>query len=126
MRLLPQIPPLHQAPPAPAPLMAVAISNRQEAIRLSGNIKLVLASITLDTSYPTGGSPGITAALGLASILALIPYGNKGGYDIDYVKAADKLKCLYGTGSSLTGPHTEVANTTNLSAVTVDTLVIGT
>lgn len=102
--------------------MAIAVANRQ-VIESESGFKLVFAQITLDTSYPTGGSPGVANALGFQNVLGVM-VNNKGGYDVEYVRAADKLKISQ--NAAINSPHSEVANTTNLSAITVDVLAIGT
>jgi len=104
--------------------MAAAAANVTGLITLSGNNRIVTATLTLDPSYPTGGSPSIAKLLGLNTITALIPLHHK-GYLHEYDKANDKLKS-YTVGGAGGSVGVEVVNTTNLSAVTVDVVAIGT
>lgn len=73
-----------------------------------------------DGSYPTGGSLGLQAKLRTLrgdqrTILAVKAY-SAGGYVVDYNPATDTLKVQEQDGS---GALAEVANTTNLSGVTL-------
>lgn len=104
--------------------MALAVTNVQDVVKLTGNKVLRTATVTLDTAYPTGGSQGLLAGLGLGSIF-LVLFAGAGGYDFDYVVGTDKLK-VWGSGAAAGASHSEVANTTNLSAIQVPVLVVGT
>jgi hypothetical protein len=103
--------------------MSIAVSNRQVIEQFSGNAIMLTATVTLDTSYPTGGSAGLAAALGLKQIYGLSVVQHA-GYLVDYV-AGDKLQ-VFNTGGTGAGTKaTEVTNATNLSATTVTALVVG-
>lgn len=104
--------------------MALAVSAINDVIKISGNQVLRTATVTLDTAYPTGGSTGLLAMLKLATIEVLL-FAGAGGYDFDYLVGTDKLK-VWGSGAAAGASHAEVANLTNLSAIQVPVLVVGT
>ncbi|HEV3136148.1 MAG TPA: hypothetical protein VG348_15775 [Acidimicrobiia bacterium] len=107
--------------------MAVAISNVKPIVSLPG-VKLATCTVTLDTSYPTGGTVGITAALeaaGLPIDSGIIAFAalQSAGYDYDYLPATDALK-VWGGAAAGAGVGVEVANATNLSAKSIVVLVV--
>lgn len=106
--------------------MALTASNVVQDIVLSGGNRIADGQLTFDNAYPAGGYPGIASLLGFRTLRMLIA-SNRSGYDVEYVRATDKLKVSFGTGTSLSGPHTELANNSAaLNALTVDFLAIGT
>jgi len=77
-----------------------------------------------DSSYPTGGSTGLLAALRALrkdnrTILDVKSNAANGGYHVTYVPSTDLLVVKTGT----TGTDVEVANATNLSAINFGFLV---
>lgn len=83
--------------------------------------------VTLDASYPTGGytsfSSSLAAKIGLGkSIVAILPAGNCGGYVPSWDATNDTLQIYWGAAGQ--GANTEVTNATDLSAVTVQLLVL--
>lgn len=104
--------------------MAIAVTNVKQVEALSGNVKMLTAAITLDTSYPTGGSPGLASQLGLKSLAVLLTVVST-GYILDYIPASDLLKVLLPGGTGAGSKASEVANTTNLSATQVQVFAIG-
>lgn len=106
--------------------MALIANNVVQDIVLSGGNRIADGQLVFDNSYPTGGYPGVANLLGFRTIRALL-VSNRVGYDVEYVRSTDKLKVSYGTGSSLSAPHTELANNAAvLNGLTVDVLAIGT
>lgn len=105
--------------------MALAFSNVQDIVRLTGGIRIGKANITLETSYPTTGTAGIVQGLGLGTLLAIVPLKSL-GFDFDYDIATDKLKVYQQPAAAAAGPSPEVPNTTNLSANVLPILYIGT
>lgn len=89
----------------------------------SAQFKADVVTFAGDSSYPTGGTSGVAAALGVhpEQLIALIPLSHS-GYVWDYDSGVDKLK-LY-QQSAATGGLTEVPNTTNLSATTFRALML--
>ena len=85
-------------------------------------------SFTGDSSYPTGGTTGMTASLqaftGDHRTIVGIVGQDCGGYVPEYVPSTDALK-VYESGveSASKAPLAEVANATNLSSVTFNVLV---
>lgn len=80
-----------------------------------------------DSSYPTGGTPAFAAKLQALTKSGRKPFAvfsqGCGGYVVEYDEAADKLKVL-ATGASSGAVLAEVTNTTNLSAVTFNVVII--
>ncbi len=105
--------------------MALSFSNDSDVDgwlmkHIKDDMKLVHCTITLDTSYPTGGEAITAANFGLDSIHTVIPYptDQSGTYIPVWDSANSKLKMMSALG-------TEVADLTDLSTVKVDVLVIG-
>mgnify|MGYP000862448838 CR=1 FL=1 len=88
-----------------------------------------LVSLLGDTSYPTGGSTGLEAALEALvgagrKILGVIPL-ECGGYLPQWDLANGKLKMFYGDNNNASdGPLIEVPNATALNGVTMKLLVL--
>jgi hypothetical protein len=108
--------------------MALAFANVTTVVQLPGGgpqgTKVITANVTLDTSYPTGGSAGVAAGLGLGKVLALVPLKSL-GYDYDYDVATDRLKVYQQPAAAAAGASPEAPNTTNLSANVLPVLVFG-
>lgn len=104
--------------------MALAVQNLN-VDEIESGFKLVDAQLVFDNAYPSGGYSGIANLLGFQKLRTVI-VNNKGGYDVEYVRATDKLKISYGTGSSFSSTHLEVpANLAGLNGLTVDVFAIG-
>jgi hypothetical protein len=122
--------------------MAIAATGLQ-VLQSESGFRIVTATITLDTSYPTGGSPGVAALLGLNTVFAVIVLHTK-GLDHEYNKGVDTLRSYNSmpahshtentavaytqnavTAAVAASAGPEVANGTNLSAITVDVLAFG-
>jgi len=100
---------------------SVAIKNRIKF----GNAYAVIADVTFDSSYATGGEEVKPAQLGLRNVF-LVQAGNSGGYAFEYDYTNTKLKAYYGDNDSASdGPLVEVPNATNLSAVTARIVAYG-
>jgi hypothetical protein len=91
-----------------------AVVNEQYVFQQEGAEAIVFGTITLDTSYPTGGSAIDTT--GSVEFTRLTVAG--GPVSCKYDLATKKLLC-YGTAASATG-LTEIANATNLSGIVAD------
>lgn len=108
----------------------------------SGTRKLKVVNVTFDDSYTTGGLALTPAQCGLSGIDVVIPE-HPVGYSVQYV--AGKLVVRYATtahthvtnaaatytqsevsAASTATAGTQVANTTDLSALQVRLLVVGT
>lgn len=89
----------------------------------SSTLGVKVVRVKLDTSYPTGGTPGVKAILGIPNLIALIPLSNA-GYHIEYVNDQDKLKVYQQPAAAAAGASPEVPNTTNLSAIIIRCLAI--
>ena len=79
------------------------------------SLRVAVVRLRLDTSYPTGGSPGVKAALGMPGLIALVPLSSL-GYHIEYNNDTDKLKVYQQPSAASAGASPEVPSTTNLSA----------
>lgn len=89
----------------------------------------VLADVTFDSSYPTGGEAVSPPQLGLQSV-DFVSVSSADGYIVEYDYANGKLIARTPTNVSdgeaaAAAPADEVANATDLSAVTVRVLAIG-
>lgn len=100
------------------------ITKVAEIGRSGGPVSLALISFAGDGAYPTGGTAAFAAAVAAKlpatgmEILAVVQQNNS-DHLCRYDKTNDKLVVqLVSTGA-------EVANTTNLSGVTFELLVIG-
>ena len=90
-----------------------------------GNGYCVVADVAMDSSYPTGGEAVSAEQLGL-SALEFVLGAPSGGYVPEYDHASKKLKAYYGDNDNAAdGPLAEVANATNLSAVTFRLMALG-
>lgn len=83
-----------------------------------GNLKAVVADITFDSSYPTGGEDLNPSTLGLSFVRFLVADGSE-GYNLVYDYANSKL-LAYGSTAG-----TEVAAATNLSTVSCRVFAVG-
>jgi hypothetical protein len=92
---------------------SVAIKNKLKF----GNGYCVIADVTLDNSYPTGGEAVTPGQLGLTVLSAVLP-APSGGNTYEFDHANSKLKAY-------TASDTEVSSGTNLSDLTVRVIAIG-
>lgn len=99
--------------------MAVVIAEVERRQSL-GNYFEKIVDVTFDASYPTNGEPLTAADVGLASVLSVLAPIVQGAAvrHVTYDIANAKL-LAYAPGGA------EVANTTDLSAVTVRLVVRG-
>lgn len=82
--------------------------------------------VTFDSSYPTGGEPLTAADLGFSDHATnLNVLGFAGGYTLNYDAANAKLMAFWVDTTVDGAAMAEVANTTNLSAVTALVLAFG-
>lgn len=103
--------------------MALTVTSLEKA-KLS-RLRLNVVRVTFDSSYPTGGESLTAAQLGLNKVTVVIPL-TASGYVGEYDLTNSKLKAFYGDNNNASdGPLVEVANTTDLSAVTMNLVVIG-
>lgn len=94
----------------------VTITDRFDA----GNANIIVGTIALDSSYPTGGEAISANALGLGKVAALIPTGSgQLGYHAEWDGANSKLLMFYADyDAGADGALIQVPDTTDLSAVT--------
>lgn len=99
--------------------MAVSFSNTTRTV--FGDKRVVLGTVTFDSSYPTGGEAVSASTFGLVSIDAVVVLGTRGvvTWSPWYNPATGKLV------AQVTADGTQVANTTDLSTLVADVLVIG-
>lgn len=108
--------------------MAVTVTDIARTV--FGNKRAVVAEITFDSSYPTGGEPLTAAQLGLASVDAVFPAAAVNStplaLGVRYDKANAKLLAFYGDNDAgADSGLIQVPDTTNLSAYSATVLVIG-
>lgn len=94
--------------------MALTITNMQPGV--AGNKRHNFCDVTFDSSYATGGESLTPAMLGLSAV-DKVNATSVGGRNFPYDRANQKLQAYAST--------TEVANTTDLSAVTTRVEVWG-
>ena len=95
----------------------MALTYVDEARSVIRNKRMVVAAVTFDNSYPTGGEPLVPSDLGLSSI-DYLNANSDGSNAFVYDKTNNKLKAYTAAGA-------EVANATNLSAVVIRIFAIG-
>ena len=99
--------------------MGLTITNKRQIS--AGNMNMVLALVSFDSSYPTGGEALTPGNLGLASIEEIF-INAKNGYIFEYDKANKKLKAFAPSGAAsgvATIPVTDVADTSGDKALFV-------
>ncbi len=99
-------------------LTLVEVANRDSFPRF------VHMTVALDNSYPTGGYDGFLEKFRAKmsnsdTPLFVIPCGLD-GYGVRYNKTTDKLVLLQSNNAGALGPEIQVANATDLSAITLD------
>lgn len=88
-----------------------------------GRTRVRIVDVTFDNSYPTNGESFAPSDVGLHEIDAVIVTGDTGGYVVQYDRANEKL-VAYEAGADGAALD-EVANTTDLSSVTITAIAIG-
>lgn len=110
--------------------MTVTLSSGTNAGRAT-NVEgrnSALVKITFDSSYPTGGEElaGLVPLIGFTPAIVFVGQtGTAAGYTFSYVPATNKLMAFWVDTSVDGAVMSEVANTTNLSAVSVHLLIYG-
>lgn len=104
--------------------MAIIVAAKQRLAALSGGVVIDAVTITLDTSYPTGGSGGLANLCGHSKTYGLLTTVGT-GFDVDYLPATDKLQLFNSGGGGAGTKATEVGNATNLSATQIQGIAIG-
>jgi hypothetical protein len=99
--------------------MAITVAKR-----VGSKLQEVVADITLDSSYPTGGYLLQPGDVGLSLSIELLASHPAGGYAFEYDQPTSKLK-VYRIGAALSNPLSEVPAATNLSAVKVRVVAFG-
>lgn len=99
-------------------LSAVVSSKNREAGQF-GPKTIIRGTMAFDASYPTNGEAFLKSQIGLATIDRLIIFPSA-GYTFEYDSAAVKVKVYWGDNNNAAdAPAVEVANTTDLSALTL-------
>ena len=96
--------------------MAVGVALK-DRLKL-GNAFMVVADITMDSSYDENGEPINPKALGLNVVYGLMAYP-AGGYAFEYVHSANKLKAYSASGTEV------VDKASTLSNVVVRVIAVG-
>lgn len=104
----------------------MALTNDNFVKTVFGNKKVRVFDTDFDSSYPTGGEALSAADMGLRKA-ELVVANPKNGYTFSYDYANGKLLAYQGdNANAAAAPSVQVANTTDLSAVTnVRVLAIG-
>lgn len=97
--------------------MAASVTRTRVAV--PGASKVIYGTIAFDSSYPTGGEALSLATIGLDDRLDFITFEPTGGYVFIYDHTNKKVKVLMADYDAVAdGPLVEVADTTDLSALT--------
>jgi hypothetical protein len=89
-----------------------------DAVQYEGFNRVTRSRVTLDSSYPTGGYTITPNQLGLGAI-DFVLVADRLGYTFDWDYANNKLLVYQGDNTNAAAaPGIQVANATNLSAVT--------
>lgn len=97
---------------------------------VAGDRKEVAATVTFDSSYPTGGLAVTLAQLGFRNrVVGIFAGGARDAsgnrYDIDWNGSATAPKLIASRTNAINGPQQEVPNATNLSTFSVNIVAIG-
>lgn len=106
----------------------MALTYTADAPDIVAGERQVRGTITFDSSYPTGGESFSVTAVGLTALNHLSFQTSSSGYVPvwDRSTSAPKVLALMGdNNNSSDGPLIQVADTTDLSAVTVGFTAIG-
>lgn len=91
-----------------------------------GNRKIVTATVTFDSSYPTGGEAISLVSLGLTRLDYLLVNPNNGYSPVwDGSTTAPKIKMFWVDTTTDGAPQLEVTATTDLSTATVSLIAFG-
>lgn len=91
-----------------------------------GNRKIVIGTVTFDSSYPTGGEAISLVDLGLTRLDSLFVNPNNGYLPTwDGSLTAPKIKMFWVDTTTDGAPQVEVTATTNLSTTTVSFVAFG-
>ncbi len=105
-------------------LMPLAVTIVKKG-HLIGGLAEAIVDVVFDSSYPTGGEVLGPNECGLTQILSCEDTNcgiGDGGYRFKYLRSTGKLQAFIGAGSAV---FAEVADTTNLSAITARLRVSG-
>lgn len=131
--------------------MALSIAIRKQSV--FGDMRVVFADVTFDASYVTGGLSLVPKDLGISDALSVrfADVASNSGLLFEYDHTNQKLKAMYPTGGAtapaalaaptaaagatavtssaataplVAGQGREVANATNLSAVTCRAMIV--
>lgn len=109
--------------------MAIGIAILADSLDVWGKHRVIVADLTGDASYATGGYAITAAQLGIRKIYgAEMMGGNAVGlsYMVGYNTGTGKIQFFNPTNTTPSvGPATEVVATTNLTTATVRAVFIG-
>lgn len=95
----------------------MALTATQRVATVMGNKRVVVATITFDSSYPTGGEDLTPGIVGLNTVEAVMPVVNGAEFAV-YDYPTKKLKLFTADG-------TEATNASNQSTIVVTALIFG-
>lgn len=109
--------------------LAKAPANNGRGDDIWGRRRVHLFRVTFDASYPTGGEVLSLAAAGVADASNASYFFSQrapitGAYQFIYDRTNDKLLVFVEEAVAAGGPLVEAGNTTDLSALVVDILVV--
>ena len=97
----------------------MALSSADIKRTVFGNKRIVIATLTFDSSYPTGGESLTPAMVGLSSIDSVLCFPHQTATRIATYDHTNAKVLLY------TALSTEAANASDQSTITIQVLVVG-
>lgn len=97
----------------------MALSSTDIKRTVFGNKRVVIASLTFDSSYPTGGEAVLPSDFGLSSIDSILCFPHKTMTRLAAYDHANAKVKLY------TALSTEAAAASDQSSITIEVLVVG-
>lgn len=101
----------------------MALTSSVTDRNINGRWREHTVDVTFDSSYPTGGEAYTAGLFGLSQITSLRVASGGGLYVPEIDKANSKI--IMGEAGADGAPLDEVANTTDLSAVTITVVAVG-
>lgn len=107
--------------------ITVTLDPQPAGMTNMGAVSARFGTLTLDSSYPTGGYAVAKGDFQLSVSLHDVDVSLGGGYVFDFDRANSKLRVWYGDNNNASdGPLIEVPNGTNLASVTARFRAYGT
>jgi hypothetical protein len=93
--------------------VAVAVNNKADL----SSLRAVFGLVTFDDSYPAGGEAVTAANFGLASLVAVLPFGAPTGIAVEFVRSTGKLKAYAASPAGFGGTAIVVKDDNDAASV---------